>query len=172
VLINGASGGIGTIAVQLAKAKGATVHAVCSGRNKKLVSRLGADAVLDYEQGALLGLAKQYDLVIDLVGNLKASNMMGLIRDRGTFVMVGYAGFKNLFSFMLRSLFTTSKKLVSIDAKTTGMKLQTIGQMVSAGKVKPVVDRFFPFEELPEAMAYLGTRRARGKVVIKMSEEG
>lgn len=171
VLVNGASGGIGTLLVQMVKLQDATVHGVCSGRNEHLVNSLGADQVVNYETQSLLNLPQQYDLIVDLVGNLSVSTALDKLKDGGTFVMVGYSGFLPLCTFLIRSVFTKSKRLVSIDAKTTTQKLSYIGNLVTSGAIQPVIDRIFRFEELPKAMEYLGTRRARGKVVLRITTD-
>lgn len=171
VLINGASGGIGTLAVQIAKSRGAIVHGICSQKNLDLVSELGADHVFDYRKDDFLNLSTKYDMVVDLIGNLNLSQSLDLVVEKGVFVMVGYGGFKSMFSFIVKSISAKSKKLISIDAKTTTDKLDRIGQLVASGKIKPVIDQVFSFTNLPQAFNYLGSRRAKGKVVINVDTE-
>ncbi len=166
VLINGASGGIGTLAVQIAKSRGAIVHGISSKKNHHLVTELGADQVFDYHQNNFMDQLAQYDRVIDLVGNLDLSKSATLVKEKGVFVMVGYSGFKEMFSFITRSIFIKSIKLVTVNAETTTDKLTTIGVLVTSGKVKPVIDQIYDFESTRKAFTYLGSRRAKGKIVI------
>ncbi len=170
VLINGASGGIGTMAVQMAKARGATVHGICSQKNESLVQQLGADQAINYQAPGFLESLEPYDLIIDLVGNLDQARATSLLKEKGVFVMVGFSGFRPMLSFLLRSLFIRSKSLVTIDAKTTTAKLNEIAQKVVANEIKPVIDQVYDFEQTQEAFEHLGSRRAKGKIVIRVEK--
>ena len=172
VLIHGASGGIGTMAVQIAKARGAKVHAICSAKKTGFVRSIGADKVINYEEENFLCSKHRYDLVIDLVGNLPLKKALATIKEQGTYVMVGYSNFKYLSQFVLQSVLKTgSHKLVVIGAKVSSQGLQQVGELVSSGTIYPLVDRIFPFVTIPEAFEYLGSRKAKGKVVIKLTRE-
>lgn len=168
ILINGASGGIGTLAIQIAKSLGAEVHAICSTRNTEFLRTLWTDMVINYENNDYLDLNNKYDLVIDLVGNLPVKRVLKVMKPHATFALVGYQSFGKLLNFMLYSIFTR-KKLKTIDAKITSEDLARIGTMAQSGKVKPVIDRVFDFQSVTEAFKYLATRRARGKIVISVA---
>ncbi len=171
LLINGASGGIGSFAVQLAKYYGAEVTAVCSSRNKELVQSLGADHVIDYTHEDFTLHTHQFDLFADLVGNRPLQQIRHLLKPKGRGVFVGFTDARKMMGFMLGgSLLSAvgSRKFFSIDVKTNGKDLEYLGQLVKDGFLKPVIDRVFPFEETPRAFAHLGTRHARGKIVIRL----
>jgi NADPH:quinone reductase-like Zn-dependent oxidoreductase len=174
-LINGASGGVGTFAVQLAKIFGARVTAVCSARNAELVRSLGADRVIDYAQEDFATGTARYDLILDLAGNHPFSVCKRILTPRGIHVGAGVlAGHKSLFAMfggligaMLRSRLS-SQKFVVFMAKVNREDLASIGQLVADGKLKPVIDKRYSLAEVPEAMRYQGTWRARGKLVIDL----
>ena len=171
VLINGASGGIGTIAVQLAKNMGAEVTAVCSTPNVQLVKDLGADHVIDYKKENFTAGTNQYDVIIDLVGNHKVREMEKAMKPDGSCVVVGFTNFKTIFGYMARGRWlsaTTSKKIVVIDAALKREDLAYLADLIQEGTLKPVIDKTFPFNETPRAFEYLASRRAKGKIVIKL----
>ena len=171
VLINGASGGIGTFAVQLADQFGAEVTGVCSGGNADLVKSLGALEVVDYTQTDFTEREEQYDLIIELVGNRTATDMNRVLRPGGRCVMVGFTHFGLLLRFIAKGAWlskTTGKQFVSMDAPTRRADLEFVMEQIAAGRIAPVVDQVYGFDDLPEAMAYLGTRRAKGKIVVKV----
>lgn len=169
VLINGASGGIGTFAVQLAKHFGAAVTAVCSGKNEGLVRSLGAEEVIDYEREDFSG-REPFDLIVDLIGNRPTQELNQALSPTGRCVMVGYSSFKNLFGFLLKGAWlskTTAKHFLAMDAETVSTNLDFALSLVSKKTIQVVIDRVYDFSDIPQAFEYLGTRRAKGKIVIK-----
>ena len=172
VLINGASGGVGTIAVQIAKAMGAEVHGVCSTRNIELVRSLGADRVWDYKNEDYTESDERYDLIVDMVGNHSVSKNLQVMTPTGTLVIVGgpkgnwIAPLKRPIAAMLRSQFV-DQQLILLLARLSRDDLQTVAEFVRDGKVQPVIDRIFPFEEVPDAIRYSEEGRARGKILIQ-----
>ena len=156
------------MAVQMAKEKGAVVHGICSQKNQSFIRQLGADQAIDYQVPGFLEPLEPYDLIIDLVGNLPQAKISSLLKEKGVFVMVGFSGFRPMMSFLLRSLFTRSRSLVTIDAKTITAKLNEIAQSVVTNEIKPVIDKVYDFEQVHEAFKHLGSRRAKGKVVIRV----
>jgi NADPH:quinone reductase-like Zn-dependent oxidoreductase len=178
VLINGASGGVGTFAVQIAKAMGAEVTGVCSTRNLELVRSIGADHVIDYTQQDFTKGPERYDLVVDMVGNHGFGEIRGVLTPGGRYVMVGgtndnpwIAGLATPLKAMLVSPFVKQKAVFFI-AKFSPEDLAYLAGLMSEGKLTPVVDRQYPLAQLPEALGYLEKGHARGKVVIEIAGEG
>jgi NADPH:quinone reductase-like Zn-dependent oxidoreductase len=178
VLINGASGGVGTYAVQLAKAMGAEVTAVCSGRNAELVRSLGADHVIDYTTEDFTLRAERYDVVIDNVGMRPLSEMQRVLTDSGIVVTIGGGGpdewkwFGPMLARPVTSLIKkpfSDKRHVFFIAEVTPADLEYVAQLMVEGKVRSVIDRRFPLDEIQDAIEYLETGRARGKVIIDVS---
>lgn len=174
VLINGASGGVGTFAVQIAKSFGAEVTGVCSTRNIEMVRSIGADHVIDYTTEAdFTRSGQQYDVFFDGVGNRSLSECCRVIKPRGIYVGVGGGGPEvgslALIAGMIKkpvlSLFV-KQKLVGLHAKANCEDLAILGDMINAGKITPVIDRRFRLTEVPDAIRYVETGHARGKVVI------
>jgi NADPH:quinone reductase-like Zn-dependent oxidoreductase len=172
VLVVGASGGVGTLAVQIAVARGATVTGVCSTSNVELVTHLGATTVVDYTGGGLDSLAGPFDAIIDTVGSIPNRRRKALLRPGGTLVVVGGPDGGRLLgplTHLMRSKLAfvvggrTARPLL---AKIDRDALEALVELVRSGAVRVVVDRVAPFEGLPEALAYLETRHARGKVVV------
>ena len=175
VLINGASGGVGTFAVQFAKIFGAHVTAICSARNADLVRSLGADHVIDYAQEDFSSGSARYDLILDIAGSHSFSTCQRVLTPRGILVGVGVlAGHKSLFAIiggllgsLIRSRFS-SQKFVFFIAKGNREDLTFIGELLANGKLKSVIDKRYSLVDVPEAMRYQGTWRARGKLVIDL----
>ncbi len=175
VLINGASGGVGTFAIQLAKIFGAHVTAVCSSRNADLVQSLGADRVIDYAQEDFSTGTARYNLILDLAGNHPFAICQRVMTPHGIHVGAGVLGglkslpamFGGLIAALARSRFSSQKFVVFI-AKGNREDLAFLGDLVANGKLKPVIDRKYTLVEVPEAMRYQGTWRARGKLVIDL----
>src|SRR5262245_50755264 len=174
VLINGASGGVGTFAVQIAKAQGAIVTGVCSGRNVELVKSLGADAVIDYTKENYTTLGVKYDVIIDNVGNNGILANRGVLTPTGKYVLIGGGGpdngkwigpLINPVKAMLLSPFV-KQDLDVLFAELSPDELASLGKLMADGKVTPVIDRRYSLAETPEAIRYLETGRARGKVII------
>jgi NADPH:quinone reductase-like Zn-dependent oxidoreductase len=174
VLINGASGGVGTFAVQIAKALGATVTAVCSTRNVDLVRSLGADDVVDYRRTDFAYAGRRYDVVFDLVANRSLGDLRRALAPTGTLVLsgggvseggslVGPMGI--VIKAMLVSRFIR-QRVVRLDASPDGANLAALRALVDAGSVRPVIDRTFPLSETAEAIRYVETEHARAKVVV------
>ena len=173
VLINGASGGVGTFAVQIAKSFGADVTAVCSPRNVDMVRSLGADRVIDYTREDFTRDGARYDLIFDVAGNHPFSECRRVLSPNGTLVMVGQSGRKKisilpLLTAPLVSRLRRKQKLVSFIAKRNKEDLTLLKELMEAGKVTPVIDRSYSLREVPEALRYLGEGHARGKLVITM----
>ncbi len=172
VLINGASGGVGTFAVQLAKSFGAEVTAVCSTGNVEQARSLGADRVVDYKQEDFTKLDVRHDLMLDIAGNRSFLACRRVLTPEATVVLVGgkmtYRGLgplPHLAGTILKSRFR-SQKVSFFVAKITREDLAFMGELLEAGTVRSVIDRTYPLSEAPEALAYLGEGHARGKVVI------
>lgn len=172
VLINGAAGGVGTFAVQLAKVFGAEVTGVCSTRNVEMVRELGADHVIDYTQTDLRTHGGRYELVMDNVGNLSVADAKRLLTDPGKAVVVGFTSVGLLFQAMLwgplSSRGSGQKVGMMGTAKSNCDDLLLLKEFIESGKVKPVIDRTYPLAETPEAIRYLETGHARAKVVISI----
>jgi NADPH:quinone reductase-like Zn-dependent oxidoreductase len=173
VLINGASGGVGTFAVQIAKHLGAEVTGVCSTRNVELVRSLGADHVIDYTQQDFAAGAQRYDLILDNVANRSLSDLRSALKPTGAIVIVGGAKgdwigpfLPPLKAAMLQPF--VDHKMGTFMAKLTKDDMQLLGELMEAGKVTPVVDRRYALDEAAKAMAYLEAGRARGKVVVNV----
>ena len=171
VLINGASGGVGTFAVQIAKSFGADVTGVCSTRNLELVRSLGADHVVDYTETDFARGDRRYDVVFDLVGNRSLSALRRALAPDGRLVLSGGEGGPWLgpLGLMARAALAnpfTSQRLGSFLSRETREDLETLADLLGSGAVTPVVDRTYPLAETAEAIRYLETGRARGKVVV------
>jgi NADPH:quinone reductase-like Zn-dependent oxidoreductase len=174
VLVNGAAGGIGTFAIQIAKSLGAEVTAVSSTRNVELVRGLGADHVIDYTQGALTRSARLYDVILDNVGNHGLGELCALLTPTGVLIPnSGEAGpdggpIARLLKAQGRSLFGR-QRVRSYLSTVNADDLALLAAMAGDGRIRPVIDGVFPFERAADAMAYLATRRARGKVVVSLA---
>jgi NADPH:quinone reductase-like Zn-dependent oxidoreductase len=175
-LINGAAGGVGTFAVQIAKALGATVTGVCSARNAELVRSLGADRVIDYAQEDFTRGAGPFDVILDLVGNRPLSAMRRALRPRGTFVGCGGGGPDKpggeLMAAMLGRAIAApfaSQKLTGVLAKINTEDLNALARMLELGEVKPVLSRTYPLKETAEAIRHVESCHATGKVIIAVA---
>jgi len=172
VLINGAAGGVGTFAVQIAKVFGADVTGVCSTRNVEMVRSIGADQVIDYTQEDFTKSGRRYDLILDSVGNHSLSGFRRALTAEGTLVLVGgpdsgrWVGpLMGMLKAVVLSRFV-SQKLLPFLAKRSKDDLIVLKELIEAGKVIPIIDRRYPLSEVPEAIRYLEEGHARGKVVI------
>ena len=170
VLINGASGGVGTFAVQLAKYFGAEVTGVCSTRNLDLVRSIGADKAIDYTKEDFTNTNQRYDLIIDNVANRSVNNLKRALSPNGICVIVGFSSvsrmFQQMFLGQLISM-TGNKKIIGLGAAKSNKKdLLLLKDLLEAGKIKPVIDKCYSLSEVPEAIRYLEEGHARGKVVI------
>lgn len=174
VLINGASGGIGTFAVQIAKSFGAHVTGVCSTKNVELVRSLGADRVIDYSCEDFSEDRERYDLLLDNVGNRKLSAMKRVLRPDGRCVIAGApkkmsAVFTWILRIFVRSLLL-QQNFKFLIANINRDDLTRFGELITARKVMPVIDRRYPLNETADAMAYAEQGHARAKVVITFED--
>ncbi|MBF6611901.1 MAG: NAD(P)-dependent alcohol dehydrogenase [Chloroflexi bacterium] len=170
VLINGASGGVGTFAVQIAKSFGAEVTAVCSTANVDLMRSIGADHVIDYTQEDFTLNGQRYDLIIAANGDNSISDYKRALSPNGTYVMTGGSN-KQMFQAMLLGPWISrrgSKKMGNLTAKPNTKDLGFVKGLLEAGKVVPVIDRCYPLSQGNEAVRYLVKGHAKGKVVISM----
>ncbi|WP_407700613.1 NAD(P)-dependent alcohol dehydrogenase [Steroidobacter gossypii] len=177
VLINGASGGVGTFAVQIAKALGAEVTGVCSTRNIELVRSLGADRVIDYTQQNFTEGGERYDLILDNVGNHSFLKVRRVLKPRGTIVIVGGQSDEPFLGPMVQFIEGMavspfiSQEIVGFIAHMNSSDLQALANLAREGKLTPVIDRRYPLDQAAEAIAYLEQGRARGKVVVTMLDQ-
>jgi NADPH:quinone reductase-like Zn-dependent oxidoreductase len=176
VLVNGASGGVGTFAVQIARALGAEVTGVCSTRNLDLVRSLGAAEVIDYTAADFTRNGQRYDLLLDIAGSRSGSACRRVLTPKGIHVTVGGPAGRwlqpagHVFSTLAGSLFR-SQKAVMADVVRCGenrKNLMTLTEFIEEGKITPIIDRRYPLEELPAAMSYQEEGHAPGKVIITM----
>ena len=175
VLVNGASGGVGTFAVQIAKATGAEVTGVCSPRNVEQTSSLGADHVIDYTQEDFTRNGVRYDLVLDNVGNHPWSDHRRALSDDGALVVVSGPK-KNrwigplgaMLSVRLRAMRDSRTVVAPFMANLNPDDLREIAELIEAGKITPAIERRYPLEEVPEAMRYMGEGHARGKLIVNV----
>ena len=174
VLINGASGGVGTFAVQIAKSFGAEVTGVCSTKNVDLVRSLGADKVIDYTREDFTKGGQRYDLILDMVGNHSMSDNARALTPKGNYVLVGSTDkgrWLGPVATMLKAVAVSkfvSPNLLPFLANTNQADLTTLGDLMQAGKMKAIIDRRYKLSEVPEAIRYLEEGHARGKVVITL----
>jgi len=172
VLITGASGGVGSYAVQLAKAIGAEVTAVCSTSKVDLVRSLGADHVIDYTKDDFADGAHRYDVIIDIAGNPTLSRLRRALTRTGTVVIVGGEEGGNVtggFGRSLRAPFVSlfvGQRLAMLASKERASDLERLTPLIEAGKVTPSVDRTYPLAQVPDAMRHLEAGKARGKLAI------
>ena len=162
VLVNGASGGVGTFAVQIAKSYGTEVTGVTSARNIDLVGSLGADHVVDYTTTDFSRTGQHYDLILDTVGNRSVPDLRRALADGGKAAVSGFTSVGKLMGASLRG----GKDVARVEAHVTTKDLELLTELIEAGKVRPQIDRLYPLAEIPAAIAYLEKGRARGKVVV------
>jgi NADPH:quinone reductase-like Zn-dependent oxidoreductase len=177
VLVNGASGGVGTFAVQIAKSFGAEVTGVCSTRNVDLVRSIGAAHVIDYTKEDFTKTDQRYDLIFDLIGNHSFSERRRILNQNGICVMagIGGAGWHDGMAMRLagelnayvRSRFV-SQKFISYIAQFNKKDMTVLGDLMQSGKMTPVIDRTYKLNETPDALRYLEQGHARGKVVVTL----
>ena len=176
VLINGAAGGVGTFAVQIARSFGAEVTGVCSTRNVDMVRSIGADRVIDYTQQDFTRTEQRYDVLLDNVGNRSLSECRRVLNPRGKYVLIGGGGpddgrwigpLTRVLKTLVLSRFVT-QDMVFFVAKLSREDLTLLGDLMQAGKVTPVIDRRYRLSGVPAAIRYLEEGHARGKVVITL----
>ena len=169
VLIIGCSGGVGTFAVQLAKYFGAVVAGVCSTKNLKQTSLLGANYVIDYTKEDFTKINRTYDLILAINGNYPLSACKPLLNPNGKYIMIG-GSLKQIFKSILFGWLMSfgSKKMTFLTARSNQKDLEFIVKLVEDGKIKPVIYKFYKLDKAADAMRYLTEQHAQGKVVIKM----
>jgi NADPH:quinone reductase-like Zn-dependent oxidoreductase len=165
VLINGASGGVGHFAVQIAKSYGAEVTGVTSTRNIDLVRSLGADHVVDYTTTDFARTGRRYDLILDTIGNRSVPDLRRALAEGGKAAVSGFTSIGKLMGVSLRG----GKDIARVEAHVSTKDLELLSQLIEAGSVRPQIDRRYPFAEIPAAIAYLEQGHARGKVVVGMA---
>jgi NADPH:quinone reductase-like Zn-dependent oxidoreductase len=165
VLINGATGGVGSFAVQLAKAAGAEVTAVTSTPNLELVRSLGADHVVDYTTTDFTRAGRRYDLILDTVGNRSVPDLRRVLAEGGKAAVTGFTSMRRLLGVSLRG----GKDVAQVQAHVTTKDLALLTELIEAGRVRPQIDRRYQFADLPAAIAYLEQGHARAKVVVAMT---
>ena len=177
VLIVGASGGIGTFAIQIAKSFGAEVTGVCSSRNVELVRSLGADHIIDYTKEDYTRTGKHYDLILDTAATGSISDRRRALSPRGTYVLVGgyspgrwLGGLKGMLRMLLARPWAGDKKMLPFLATAKKEDLVILRDLIEGGKIAPVIDRCYPLEEVPDALAHVGQEHGRGKTVITVLE--
>jgi NADPH:quinone reductase-like Zn-dependent oxidoreductase len=176
VLINGASGGVGTFAVQLAKGCGAEVTGVCSSRNAELIRSIGADHAVDYAQEDFTKAGQRYDLIIDTVGNHSLTDRRRALTADGILVLVGgsekgllFGPLAGMLKAVALSLFV-SQRFLPFLTRMNRDDLAALGELLGTGKVTPVIDRTYPLADVPKAIRLLEGGHARGKIVIAVAE--
>ncbi|HEX3395770.1 MAG TPA: NAD(P)-dependent alcohol dehydrogenase [Steroidobacteraceae bacterium] len=176
VLINGASGGVGTFAVQIAKTYGADVTGVCSTRNVAMVKSIGADHVIDYTQEDFTQGSVRYDLIIDNVGNHTLSEYRHVLTPKGALVMVGGPSDNRWLGPLTTSVKAyfvapfVSQKLIFMLAQANTEDLNVLRDLMQTGKLTPVIDRRYPLSETAQAISYLEQGHAKGKVIITVDQ--
>jgi NADPH:quinone reductase-like Zn-dependent oxidoreductase len=174
VLINGAAGGVGTFAVQIAKSFGTDVTGVCGTRNVDMVRSIGADRVIDYTQEDFTKGEQRYDLLFDNVGNHSLSACRRVLNPKGILIMVGAPNDVRVIDLLARLIGAlvlspfVSQKLITFIARSNEEDLTIVGELMATGKVTPVIDRRYRLSEIPEALRYLEEGHARGKVAITL----
>jgi NADPH:quinone reductase-like Zn-dependent oxidoreductase len=175
VLINGAAGGVGTFAVQVAKSFGAEVTGVCSGANVEMVLSIGADKVIDYTQEDFAKGAERYDIILECVGNKPFSECRRVLTDEGRYVIVGGGHDISMTTIMASALKTVAassiskQKAIMFIAKSNQTDLAYLAELIATGKMTSVIERTYRLEETPEAVAHLERGHARGKLVIDVA---
>ncbi len=176
VLINGASGGVGTYAVQIAKSMGAEVAGVCSTRNVEMVRSIGADHVFDYKKESYIESGRSFDLIVDMVGNHSPSDNLQVLEPDGRLVMVGgakgdwIAPLKRPLQVMLMSPFV-DQEVTTLLARLDSQDLGALADLMANGDVRTVIDRRYPLSDLAAAIEYSESGRARGKIVITVNQD-
>lgn len=178
VLINGASGGVGTFAVQIAKALGAEVTAVCSTRNVELIRSLGADLVIDYTKEDFTRIGQRYDLFLDIAGSRSFRECQRVLNPDSVFVIVGapkgnavLGPLGHIIQVRLAAL-GARQKMIFFIAEFKREDFLFLKDLFERGQVKPVVEKTYPLEKISEAMRHLGTGHAQGKIVVTMENNG
>jgi NADPH:quinone reductase-like Zn-dependent oxidoreductase len=172
VLINGAAGGVGSFAIQIGKALGAEVTGVCSTRNVEIVRSLGADHIVDYTKEDFTRGERRYDLILDNAGNRAFSDLRRALTPRGKIIPnSGHGGMTYVFkAFLLAALMRQQDK--PWNTSPNGKDLTVLTELIEAGKITPLIDRTYPFDEIPAALGYAARGHVRGKVAIRVVQNG
>jgi NADPH:quinone reductase-like Zn-dependent oxidoreductase len=174
VLVNGAAGGVGTFAVQIAKSFGAQVTGVCSTRNLDMIQSIGADHVIDYTREDFTKSSQRYDLILDAVGNHALSSCRRVLNPKGILIMAGGEAGRWMIGVIGRTIQAlvvsrlVSQKFVGMLAKASSEDLAILSELMVSGKVTPIIDRRYTLAEVPEAIRYLEKGHAQGKVAITL----
>ena len=174
VLINGAAGGVGTLAIQIAKWLGADVTGVCSASNVDLVRSIGADRVIDYANENFTLGSERYDLIFDCIGNHPLSALRRVLNPKGRYLAVGGPTGDWMLGFLARGIAGAAmsifgrQKLSIVTVKRSQQDLVLLGELIQTGKIRPIIDRRCGLKDVPEAIRYVEQGHARGKVVIAM----
>jgi NADPH:quinone reductase-like Zn-dependent oxidoreductase len=177
VLITGASGGVGTYAVQIAKALGAQVTGVCSTAKTDLVTSIGADHVLDYTRDDFADGSQRYDLILDIAGNSPLARLRRALTPAGTLVLAGgedggrWTGMGRQLRALARSPFTR-QRLTMLVSRQRHADLETLARLIEAGQLTPVIGKTYPLHQAPDAMRHFQAGHARGKLVLTMTDAG
>jgi NADPH:quinone reductase-like Zn-dependent oxidoreductase len=176
VLINGASGGVGTFAVQIAKSFGANVTGVCSTRNADMVRSIGADQVIDYAKEDFTQTEQAYDVMLDLVGTRSLSDCRRALSPQGTYVLVGVRDLGRWFGLgrQAKALLLTPfirQRMRAFVVRHNAADLAVLKEFAETGKIRPVIDRRYSLSDVPEALQYQGEGHSRGKIVIAASRD-
>ena len=169
VIVNGASGGVGTAAVQLAKHFGADVTGVCSAANVELVRSLGATHVIDYTKEDFMQNGETYDVIVDTVGTAPFSRSKDSLKEGGRLLLV-LGGLPDMLQIPWVSM-TSSKKIIAGPATARAEDLRFLAELAQAGEFRPVIDRRYPFEQIAEAHSYVDTGRKKGNVIITLEHD-
>ena len=170
ILVNGASGAVGSAAVQLAADTGAHVTAVCSSRNRELVLSLGADRVLDYEAIDFAAEGREYDIIMDAVGNAPFERVESLLRPGGALLLV-VSDLKGVLMAPARSRFS-GKRVITGPGRYRAEDLRHLADLAEAGRIRPVIDRTYGLDEIVDAHRYVDRGRKRGSVVLRVGAAG
>jgi len=171
VLVNGAAGGVGTFAVQIAKSIGAEVTGVCSTRNVEMVRSIGADRVIDYTREDFTARPERYDLILDCVGNHALLDYKRILKPEGRLIIIGGENGKWIgpFARALRAIILSrfvNQEMLMFLARPSKQDLATLAEMMTSGKLTPVIDRRYSLSQVAEAIGYVDAGHARGKVVV------
>ena len=172
-MVNGARGGVGSFAVQLATAIGADITGVGSTRNLERVRALGASQVIDYTQTDFTRTGRRYDLIFDAVGNHSVADYQRALTPRGRCVVAGFTSLARLFQVIVLGAWVSRRGRQTIGlmpvARPNPPDLACLAELLASGRIAPLIDRCYPLEQAPEAIRYLETGHARGKVVITLA---
>ncbi len=168
VLVHGASGGIGTFAVQIAKSMGAEVTGVCSTANVELVKSLGATKVIDYTRDSLKQSGETYDVIFDTVGKSSIPECLSVLKKKGIYLSAVHLELSRILEG-IKASFSGNKKVVGGVAKYTNENLEALKNMIESGELKSVIDRQFPLEQIVEAHSYVDTGHKKGHVIVKVA---